>query len=181
MKQKSHRLLGQYLARKYMKGRSPLHIRAFLFGCTQPDRNPATYIKGSLRCQMLRGHNYANSKRFMEKLICRLEAKQHLNLLDCYALGKLIHYTADAFTRAHNEDFPDLLKLHRAYESRLQDWFQEYLGSCPVVTCQEEASALGMIRSAHRQYLQEPICIRKDAQWSVQVCSCLTAKLTGAV
>ncbi len=181
MRLKSHCLLGEYLAQKYMQRFPHLHIQAFLFGCTQPDHNPATYIKGSLRCQMLRGHNYPNARRFMERLALRLEQKQKFSLLDCYSLGKLIHYTADAFTRAHNADFPDDLEQHRAYEEKLQHYYLNYLTSMPSADCPLGLSGMQIIKSAHRKYLQQPPCIENDTRWSIQVCSCLTAKLTGTI
>ena len=98
MRGKSHRCLGQYLVEKYMPHAPKRYIRAFLIGCIEPDRNPVTYLKGSIRCQWLRGHNYENARRYMRRLSERLERKERLFLIDYYALGKLIHYTVDAFT-----------------------------------------------------------------------------------
>ena len=92
------------------------YVQAFLIGCIEPDRNPVTYLKGSIRHQWLRGHNYRNARRFMRRISVRLENKDSWNLYDYYTLGKLIHYTTDAFTYAHNDTFPTALTEHREYE-----------------------------------------------------------------
>ena len=106
MRGKSHRCLGKYLVQHYMSDTPERYVKAFLLGCIEPDRNPATYLKGSIRCQWLRGHNYRNARRFMRAISARLEKKEKLGLFDYYTLGKLIHYTTDAFTYAHNDTFP---------------------------------------------------------------------------
>ena len=49
MRGQSHLSLGQYLAGRYMNHTPKASVRAFLLGCIQPDRNPATYLKGSIR------------------------------------------------------------------------------------------------------------------------------------
>ena len=51
MRRKSHKLLGEYLAREYMTDIPKSYVCAFLIGCVEPDRNPATYLKGSLKFQ----------------------------------------------------------------------------------------------------------------------------------
>ena len=113
MRGKSHRCLGQYLAQHYMPDVPKPYVKAFQLGCIEPDRNPITYLKGSFRCQWLRGHNYRNARRFMREISWRLEKKDKLNLWDYYTLGKLIHYTTDAFTYAHNDSFTTSFSDHR--------------------------------------------------------------------
>ena len=110
MRGKSHLRIAQYLLDHYMPNIPTRYQRAFRIGCIEPDRNPATYLKGSIRCQWLRGHNYKNARRFMRTISARLEKKERFNLFDYYTMGKLIHYTTDAFTYAHNDTFPVQLK-----------------------------------------------------------------------
>ena len=80
MRGKSHISLGQYLLEQYLPDLPRHYRKAFLFGCIQPDRNPATYLKGSFRFQWLRGHNYPNASRFMHRIAGRLENKKKLKL-----------------------------------------------------------------------------------------------------
>ena len=80
MRNKSHALMGRILLREFLPGLSGGQARLFLLGCTQPDKNPATYIKGSLRSQWLRGHNWGNSQRYMQRLCRRLERKRKLGM-----------------------------------------------------------------------------------------------------
>ena len=72
MRGKSHLIIAQYLLDHYMPDIPKRYQLAFRLGCIEPDRNPATYLKGSLRCQWLRGHNYKNAQRFMTTMAGRL-------------------------------------------------------------------------------------------------------------
>ena len=171
MRLQSHRQLGCYLADRYMSHLPPKYIRAFLIGCTQPDRNPATYLKGSIRAQWLRGHNYSNTHRFMERIRRRLSKKDSWNRFDFYTLGKLIHYTADAFTRAHNEDFSFGLAAHRAYEAALQEQFLPFLQQEPV------PDEILSVRRYHREYCRYPADVFTDCRFALNACCCVLAGL----
>lgn len=177
MRGKSHRYLGKYLADRFMTGVPERYVRAFLIGCVEPDRNPVTYLKGSFRCQWLRGHNYRNARRFMRRISWRLEKKDHLKLFDYYTLGKLIHYTADAFTYAHNDTFPTNLSDHREYEAALQDHFLQYLQDDPQVNPQTARTIMEAIHSYHREYCQQPANIRTDSRFALNACCCVLAVL----
>ena len=177
MRGKSHRCLGQYLARHYLPGVSPVSIKAFQLGCIEPDRNPMTYLKGSLRCQWLRGHNYRNARRFMRQISRRLERKDTWNLYDYYTLGKLIHYTADAFTYAHNDTFPTQLSDHREYEAALQEHFLRYLEEDPQVDPRAAHTIMDAIYSYHWEYEQLQADIHTDSRFALTACCCVLAIL----
>lgn len=154
------------------------YIRAFLFGCIQPDRNPTTYLKGSLRCRWLRGHNYRNARRFMCRVSRRLDRKQQWKLLDYYALGKLIHYTADAFTYPHNDFFPGELRCHREYEVQLQNFFLEYLQKEPSIEILHASSVMEFVSARHRRYRLIPGNPRRDSRFALQACCCILTILS---
>lgn len=175
MRRKSHRDLGCYLADRYMSHVSQIKIQAFLLGCVEPDHNPATYLKGSFRCQWLRGHNYRNARRFMRRVSRRLEAKENLNLWDFYTLGKLIHYVADAFTLAHNDCFTPDLSAHREYEARLQEHFLRYLQEDPTVDPNTAASVMEAVYRYHDLYEQQVPDIHTDARYALNACCCVAA------
>ncbi len=177
MRRKSHYLLGQYLADRYMQDLPDLYVQAFLFGCVQPDRNPATYLKGSFRCQWLRGHNYRNARRFMRRISTRLEQTHSWNLFDYYTLGKLVHYTADAFTYAHNDMFSANLSDHREYEAALQIHFLQYLQDDPKIDPNHAKTIMQAICSYHRQYEQLPRDIHTDSRFALTACCCILAIL----
>lgn len=177
MRGKSHRNLGEFLVWKYMPDISPRNRQAFLFGCIEPDRNPFTYLKGSFRCQWLRGHNYRNARRFMHLLSWRLEKKRKWTLLDYYALGKLIHYIADAFTYAHNDSFPKELEFHREYEAQLQEHFLSYLQADPQIDLKTARSVTEAISAYHREYRELSPDIQRDARYTLNACCCTLALL----
>ena len=177
MRGESHRMLGEYLVRRYMADVPDVYVRAFLFGCIQPDKNPVTYLKGSFREQWLRGHNFRNARRFMHRISCRLERKCRLRLFDYYTLGKLIHYTTDAFTSAHNEDFPESLRLHQKYEHSLQEYFLPYLQQVPSVEVHAGRSIMESIRRFHREYRLADTDICRDARYALHASCCVMAHL----
>lgn len=177
MRGESHRRLGKYLASRYMCSVPGLYVKAFLIGCIEPDRNPVTYLKGSFRCQWLRGHNYHNARRFMRKLSRRLEKKESFGLYDFYSLGKLIHYTADAFTYAHNAHFPTQLTDHMAYEAELQEHFLAYLSADPQVDTVVACNIMDAICSCHRDYEQAASNIHTDTRFALTACCCVVALL----
>lgn len=177
MRGKSHINLGNYLLTHYLPDVPNHYKQAFLLGCIEPDRNPLTYLKGSLRCQWLRGHNYRNARRFMRKISMRLENQKHWNLFDYYTLGKLIHYTADAFTYAHNETFPTALTDHREYEVRFQHYFLKYLDTDPAVETPNANTIMDVIGICHRKYSTIPSNIRRDSRYVLQASCCVLAVL----
>lgn len=177
MRGKSHRCLGQYLAKHYLNDVPTLYVKAFQLGCIEPDRNPVTYLKGSIRHQWLRGHNYRNARRFMRQISWRLEHRDSLNLFDYYTLGKLIHYTTDAFTYAHNAEFPTQLSDHKAYEDALQEHFLRYMAEDPQVDTVIAHSIMEAICSYHREYEQQEANIHNDIKFALSACCCVLAIL----
>lgn len=169
MRGKSHVMLGHYLADTYMPHIPAICQQAFLLGCVQPDRNPTTYLKGSMRRQWLRGHNYENALPFIERIARRLERKETLNLWDFYTAGKLIHYTVDAFTYAHNSEFPEEMVLHRQYEVPLQEHFLQYLAESPTPFGHPKATAGETIRHYHRRYLLSEGSFSRDSRYAFSV------------
>lgn len=170
MRAESHLLLGRYLAKQYMDSAPRSYVRAFLLGCIEPDRNPATYLKGSFRRQWLRGHNWGNAQCYIQRVSRRLERRRKLHLLDFYALGKLIHYTTDAFTHAHNERFSTDLKYHRQYEHSLQEYFVPYLTHSPTPCIAGQESVMRTIHTFHRSYLALPGSTYTDSRYTVSAC-----------
>ncbi len=177
MRGKSHRCLGNYLIRNYMPELSQLRRKAFLIGCIEPDRNPTTYLKGSVRHQWLRGHNFLNAQRYMNRIARRLERREYLTLLDYYTLGKLIHYTTDAFTYAHNDMFTTDLNDHREYEISLQEHFLDYMAQDPSVDPKIARTIMEAISSYHRQYQALPRDIHTDTRFALTACCCVLAVL----
>ena len=103
-----------------------------------------------------------------------------MNLYDYYTLGKLIHYTADSFTYAHNINFSKALSLHRAYESELQIHFLRYIQTDPYVEiCQSQTIIDGIVR-CHQQYFRGNPSIHRDCKFSLQACCCILVFLTSA-
>ena len=178
MRNKSHALMGRILLREYLPGLPKTSARAFLLGCTQPDKNPVTYLKGSLRSQWMRGHNYSNASRFMMRLALRLDGKTDFSAWDCYCLGKLVHYTMDAFTFAHDERFPKNLKAHRQYEAMLQNYFLAQVRRRPIPSRRFQNPPVALIHSMHTAYSRLPGGIETDTDYAFRTCCLLTQRLT---
>ena len=177
MKAKCHRTLGDYLVRNYMHNHSRFHIRAFLIGCTEPDKNPMTYFKGSFRCQLLRGHDWESAQRYMQRIASRLEQRTKFRLMDYYTLGKLIHYIADAFTFAHNNSFCFNLRTHRDYERMLQEYFLSCFQDLLPETVTFSGSIMDLIRHHHDHYCQLESGVHNDSQFSIRVACAVIEQL----
>ena len=120
MQKRSHLLLAQSLLRREQGYPVRRYELAFLFGSFQPDCNPFSYLKGSLRNKLFGGHTYGNSRRYISRRIRRLQSRRRWNLWNYYALGQLTHYVADAFTWPHNPHFPGVGWEHHVYETELR-------------------------------------------------------------
>ena len=177
MRGESHRQLGVFLAKHYLTGASSLSIRAFQIGCIEPDRNPATYLKGSIHHQWLRGHNYRNASPFVQRISRRLERKEKWNLLDYYTLGKLIHYTTDAFTYAHNDTFPTQLSDHCLYEQKLQEHFLTYIKDVSPIRGIFAKNVIEAIEAYHVSYEKQQPGIHTDAHFALAACCCVLSIL----
>jgi len=174
MKSNSHRTLGRYLIDTYMQEYPDFCRKAFTIGCIQPDKNPTTYLKGSFRWQWFRGHNWDNAKRYIRKSGDRLQNRRELRLLDYYRLGKLIHYTADAFTYAHNKHYTDNLSAHRDYErnlnSRLEDYLEQFSTDLGIIF-DPNGSVSDFISKNHKRYMGHLPCIENDMEYCVRMCA----------
>jgi hypothetical protein len=152
--------------------------KAFLFGCIEPDYNPFTYLKGSWRARMLRGHNFSNAAPCMLHSIRKLQQKQDWRIREYYQLGKLIHYVTDAFTYAHNESFGKSIRGHRRYEFRLHSYFEHFIaGSKPVPQAGPELSAIEYLVDRHRQYSQASTGPQIDTQYILKTTSLVFSRL----
>lgn len=174
---RSHHCLGLFLADRYLSGIPCQYRSAFLLGCVQPDRNPLTYLKGSLRYQTLRGHNYENARRYIRRLSCRLERRRKWSILDYYSLGKLIHYVADSHTYVHNGFSYEGLYFHRSYEAQLQSYFLEHLNHCSDIHILWTDHIETALRQYHIQYCQEMPSIHTDTKYILSACSCVCTLL----
>ena len=125
----------------------------------------------------MRGHNWHNASRYMTRLSQRLERRKKLWLLDYYALGKLIHYTVDAFTSAHNDHFPTQLQQHREYEEQLQSYFLNYLKQPIPIQSSSTGTIMDTIHSYHAEYIRKPSTIETDTKYCVLVTSLIVCMI----
>lgn len=178
MNANSHKQIAVYLDRIYLK-RLPRQMRkAFIIGCIEPDKNPTTYIKGSLRNQWLRGHNWENAQRYILKIADGLDRKSRLNIFEFYKLGKLIHYTADAFTYAHNLHFQSNLKVHRQYERALDRYIEKNFKNIAVSLDITASSILDIILSCRISYMRTSSGIIADTLYAKQACCSILSYLS---
>lgn len=177
MRGKSHLKIAQYLLEHYMPNIPRRYQLAFRVGCIEPDRNPATYLKGSIRCQWLRGHNYNNARHFMNSLARRLERKEQFRWFDYYCLGKLIHYTTDAFTYAHNDAFPTQLREHKQYEDALQIYFLAFMEQDPKVRIPTAQTIMDGICAYHKEYERKASNVCRDSRFALNACCLVLAIL----
>lgn len=177
MKKRSHKLLASTLLECEHGFSARRYELAFLFGSFQPDCNPLTFLKGSLRAYKFRGHNFSNSQVYINSRIRRLQERDRWNIWQYYTLGKLTHYLADAFTFPHNENYPDSLIAHRAYEDDLRVYLAEYLRSHPLCLERIRRDPMAAIEELHRRYMETQADVDQDARYILQANLLLMAAL----
>ena len=175
MQKRSHKLLAAALLKDHQGFRARRFELAFLFGSFQPDCNPLTYLKGSLRAHTLRGHNYANAQRYIYSRIIRLQRRRRWTIWQYYTLGKLTHYLADAFTYPHNDNYPDSMLCHHQYETDLRAYLEEYLSGREADRQDARRDVTVALRKLHRQYMDERADIGRDARFILKATSLLMA------
>ena len=186
MQKRSHKLLAATLLENTQGFQARRFELAFLFGSFQPDCNPLTYLKGSLRAYKFRGHNYSNSQHYIYSRISRLQRRQRWTIWQYYTLGKLTHYLADAFTYPHNENYPDSMLCHHQYETDLRAYLEEYLATRALRREKFRQDVADALQELHRQYMAGVADMRKDVQFilkatSLLMAGCLPASAAAAV
>ena len=97
MRTADHMNLSRYIMDHMDAGASKLKKAAFIFGSIEPDINMLTYFRGSIRDEeKLRGHNYENVMKYMEKLTKKLE-KELSSRKACSLCGGFIHISAQQY------------------------------------------------------------------------------------
>ena len=175
MQKRSHKLLASMLLQSQHGFAARRYELALLFGSFQPDCNPLSYLKGSLRARKFRGHNFSNSQLYINAHIARLRQCRSWTTWQYYTLGKLTHYLADAFTYPHNETYPDSLMAHRQYEDELRMYLAEYLQQRTLRSQQFREDLEAAISELHRQYLESRGDLQRDVQYILQATAMLMA------
>ena len=165
MKKKDHLLLGRFLLAKKEAPSGSIKRRLFLFGCVEPDINPFTYMRGSVRHQFLQGHNEENAREHFQKVLKKLSRSGVQSLWQWFARGTLIHYAADSFTFPHNKSlFSGSLADHVAYELQLHALFPQYLsamaGGWGFHTVHNQS-----MEALRQRYLREAGAARTDCRY----------------
>ncbi len=178
MKTKSHLLLGQYIVRGIGSSIRWAQRWAFVFGCVEPDYNYLTYLRGSISNRMFSGHTFESTAEYISEAIMRLETRGHFRYRDYYRLGKLIHYVVDAFTYAHNKNFPGSLPDHRSYEMELKEQFAEFLSKRKANAVSSMKPLYEALVDEHARYMKMPASKQKDMNFVEQVACMLFSQLT---
>ena len=175
MQKRSHKLLASMLLQSQHGFAARRYELAFLFGSFQPDCNPLSYLKGSLRARKFRGHNFSNSQLYINAHIARLRQCRSWTTWQYYTLGKLTHYLADAFTFPHNVNYPDSLVAHRQYEAELREYLAAYLEQRTMKREATRQNVIAAIQELHEQYMSDLADVRRDVQYILEATALLMA------
>ena len=175
LQKRSHALLASALLRSECGFTARRFRWAFLFGSFQPDCNPFTYLKGSLRAYKFRGHNYSNSQPYIAAHIERLQRRASWTMWQYYTLGKLTHYLADAFTYPHNENFPDTMLDHHRYETDLRQYFSGYMAHRTPRQLKAAQELTAALEELHRQYMESRSTMGRDTRYILMATRMLMA------
>ena len=176
MQKRSHTLLASALLRSRDGFDARRFELAFLFGSFQPDCNPFSYLKGSLRARKFGGHNYTNSHDYIYDHIERLQRRHKTwTMWQYYTLGKLTHYLADAFTYPHNENFPDTMLDHHRYETDLRQYFSGYMAHRTPRQLKSDQELVTALEELHQQYMENRSTTGRDTRYILMATRMLMA------
>ena len=156
-----HIRMGKDLCQKYLNDVSYAGRFLFRLGNIVPDYLPPTYLKGITRDKKPLGHNYDNCRISVKLRINWLNFKKHWGLFSYFALGVLMHYTADSFTYPHNNFFDGSLHDHAVYEQVLHQklWKRN---AVPVITTEMARTAKEDLFSFFERQHEEYAANRKE-------------------
>ena len=173
MQTKDHKILSEYIVTQSGGFSKKIYEKAFIAGSVEPDFNVFSYLKGSIKHRMFMGHNFHNSINYVKKTSEKLMQKDFINwkISDYFCLGKLIHYIADDFTLAHNENFTGNLHEHGLYEDKLHGLFTEYLRQKESLSIRKLPKIkLGeFLEKLHQKYISSHKNHLSDAKWIVEM------------
>ena len=175
MQKRTHTLLARTLLRSRMGFSARRFELAFLFGSFEPDMNPFSYLKGSLHYNKFKGHNYANSRAYINAKILKLQRRRRWTIWQYYTLGKLTHYLADAYTYPHNEDYPDTMLMHHCYETDLRQFMRGYLANRYIQRQQARRDLVAALEELHAQYMDTRASLVRDANYILKATGLLMA------
>lgn len=167
MQTPDHNILGKILADKYLSDTKEIYRKAFIFGNVYPDINFFTYFRGAVSRKEIKGHHFESCGNYIRRLILNINNKRYLNVFDYFRLGKLIHYTTDIFTFAHNEKFGKNLIAHVIYEKNLHDVFTKNIYDMSKFSSEiymYVPDLWGKILSLHSNYLENA----GDMMWDIK-------------
>ena len=176
MQSKDHYILGTFLLEKFGENISPLKRKAFLFGCIEPDLNPFTYMRGSLKNDFMRGHNAENVKKHTHRIIEKLRKSGIRTAKHWFELGTALHYAADGFTFPHNSFFSGTLKEHVKYESLFHPIFEQYLQTSPAPNAETDTD----IEKLHGLYVCDKRSFLTDCKYITKATVGLCRELSNA-
>lgn len=175
MQKRTHALLARTLLRNEMGFAARRFELAFLFGSFQPDVNPFSYLKGSLHYNKLKGHNYTNSRDYINAKIRKLQHRRRWTVWQYYTLGKLTHYLADAYTYPHNENYPNTMLEHHNYETNFRQFMRGYLAHRQIRRQQARRDLIATLEELHEQYMATRASMVRDANFILKATSLLMA------
>ena len=184
MKKRSHKLLGIYLAERYMSDVSELFRKAFVFGCVEPDYNYTSYLKGLGSGNSVKGHNYECACRYIRKNASYLAEKSKWNVWDYYQFGRMLHYLADAFTYPHNSHYEGSLADHVRYELEMQPIFIDKLNNTASQIVPEmylKTDIVHALNALHEEYRKQASRPERDCDIILQTLCTATAVLVPSV
>ena len=179
MRTVDHMNLSRYIMDHMDAGASKLQKAVFVFGSIEPDINMLTYLRGSIHGEeKLRGHNYENVMKYMEKLTKKLEKGGMGTVRQSFLLGKLVHYVADSFTYPHNSIFPGNLKEHCQYETELHDYVNKMISSVGVNmdSIDAELDIVEYLRELHDRYVSETPGCENDYRYITNAITIVTER-----
>lgn len=159
MKTETHLKYAKFLADKHFSQHKRISRCLFIIGCIEPDINPFSYLKGFFVHPFL-GHNWVSRETYILNKSASAESKK----LNCFKLGRLIHYVCDSFTYTHNTSFSGGVRIHTLYEKQLHALFDKNY-DLPDSPKNEGVSLNQALSQLHEEYCRSASSKQNDIKF----------------
>lgn len=170
MKTEDHFRLAIHLKNQYLKNLPALSKLAFIIGSVEPDVNLFTYLLG-WKIRFLYGHNWNNAKKYLEN---KLQKTAHAQKVNWFSVGRIVHFTADAFTYTHNSYFVGGFYKHTKYEKQMHQYFIPQMTKAHPRFNNSGENLHQYILKRHNEYMWAPPSAKTDTEFILSAVNLIT-------
>ena len=170
MKTEDHFRLAVHLKNGPLKDLPFFSKLAFILGSVEPDINLFTYLLG-WKIRFFYGHHWSNAKNYLKN---KLQKTAHTQKVNWFSVGRLVHFTADAFTYTHNSYFVGGFLKHTKYEKELHPHFIPVMTTDKTYTDKAALDLEQYVLKRHKEYMLASPSVKTDTEFILSAVNLMT-------